>query len=119
MPRRPHYGPRRPKHNVPVNITETDEGFVAEVFCLGFAKENIRISLTGPHIYISGTRQPADDRPHFLLQEYPIRSFERWFELSERVDRHGVTARMRDGVLTIHAPFSPDARQPEITVAIE
>ncbi|MEM9931533.1 MAG: Hsp20/alpha crystallin family protein, partial [Bacteroidota bacterium] len=77
--RRPQYGPRRPKHNVPVNILETPTGFEARVFCVGFAKEDIKISVFNDMIYISGTRTPADEHPDFLLQEYPIKSFERWF----------------------------------------
>jgi HSP20 family protein len=117
--RRPQYGPRRPKHNVPVNIAETETGFRAHVFCVGFAKENVRIALTGNHIYISGTRTPEEDRPDFLLQEYPIKSFERWFELSERVDQSAITARFADGILVIDAPKTAAARGPEREVKID
>ncbi|CAH0999381.1 hypothetical protein LEM8419_00679 [Neolewinella maritima] len=117
--RRPQYGPRRPKHNVPVNIAETDTDFVAQVFCVGFDKENVRVTLTGEHIYISGTRQPEDAHPDFLLQEYPIKSFERWFELSEKVDRTAVTASFEDGILIITAPKTREAQRPEREVPID
>ena len=116
--RRPQYGPRRPKHNVPVNIAETDTAFEAQVFCIGFAKENVSVMLTGDHIYISGTRTPADAHPDFLLQEYPIKSFERWFELSEKVDREGISATFEEGILVINAPKTRDARRPEREVPI-
>ncbi len=117
--RRPRYGPRRPKHNVPVNIAETETGFTAHVYCLGFAKEQVRITLTDRHIYISGTRTPGDPHPDFLLQEYPIKSFERWFELSEGVDRAGITARFTEGMLVIEAPKTPAAQQLEREVPID
>ncbi|MBC6995775.1 Hsp20/alpha crystallin family protein [Lewinella lacunae] len=117
--RRPHYGPRRPKHNVPVNILYTDTGFEAHVFCVGFAKENIRINLTNDLIYISGTRKPEEEYPDFLLQEYPVKSFERWFELSEKVDQAGITAAFRDGILVITAPWLPTAQPPEREVKVE
>ena len=117
--RRPQYGPRRPKHNVPVNIAETDTGFEAHVFCVGFAKEDVKITLTNNHVYISGTRSPTDAHPDFLLQEYPIKSFERWFELSEHVDQSAVTARFEAGVLIINAPKTEEAQTPERDVPIE
>ena len=116
--RRPQYGPRRPKHNVPVNIAETETGFTAQVFCVGFPKEQVRVTVTNNHIYISGRRQPADDQPDFLLQEYPIKSFERWFELSDGVDQSAITARFEDGVLHIEAPKTEAARSPEREVPI-
>ncbi|MEM1358409.1 MAG: Hsp20/alpha crystallin family protein [Bacteroidota bacterium] len=116
---RPQYGPRRPKHNVPVNIRETDTGFEARVFCVGFTKENVKVHLINDMIYISGTRQPTDEHPDFLLQEYPIKSFERWFELSEKVDQAAVTATFEEGVLVITAPKTADAQRPEREVAVE
>lgn len=116
--RRPQYGPRRPKHNVPVNISETAEGFEARIFCIGFAKEDVKINLINNMIYISGTRKPADEHPDFLLQEYPIKSFERWFELSEHVNQEAVSASFEDGVLVIHAPKTAEAQAPEREVKI-
>lgn len=116
--RRPEYGPRRPKHNIPVNIEETPRGFRAYVFCVGFDKEHVRISLTNNLIYISGTRKPENDRPDFLLQEYPIKSFERWFELSDQVDQSAVTATFEGGILVIDAPKTPESQQPEREVPI-
>lgn len=116
---RPQYGPRRPKHNVPVNIQETAAGFEARVYCVGFAKEDVKISLLNDMIYISGTRQPAEEYPDFLLQEYPIKSFERWFQLSDKVDQSAISASFEDGVLVINAPKTPDASQPEREVEIK
>ena len=116
---RPQYGPRRPKHNVPVNIEETSTGFEARVFCVGFPKERVKVQLTQNLIYISGTRQPADDRPDFLLQEYPIKSFERWFELSDKVDQEAITARFEEGVLVITAPKKLEAQGTEREVTVE
>ncbi len=116
---RPQYGPRRPKHNVPVNIEQTDTGFEARIYCVGFPKEQVKITLTNNLIYISGTRTPDNRDPDFLLQEYPVKSFERWFELSDKVDQEAISARFEDGILHITAPVKPDARGPEREVPIE
>ena len=116
---RPQYGPRRPKHNIPVNIEETDRGFTARVFCVGFPKDRISINLTGNVIYISGTRDPDHPNPNFLLQEYPVKSFERWFELSEQVDQQAISARFEEGVLLIEAPLKAGAQGPDRAVPID
>lgn len=111
-------GRRRPKHNVPVNIEETATGFIARVYCVGFAKENVKIHLIDNMIYISGNRQPEEEFPNWLLQEFPIKSFERWFELSEHVDRESITATFEEGVLVINAPKTASAQTPEREVTI-
>ncbi len=116
---RPQYGPRRPKHNVPVNIRETDTGFEARVFCVGFAKEEVKINIVNDMLYISGSRKPAEEYPDFLLQEYPIKSFERWFQLSDKVDQQAVSASFEEGVLVIRAPKVAEAVRPELEIKIQ
>lgn len=117
--RRPQYGPRRPRHNVPVNIAESPLGFTAWVYCTGFAKEDVTIHLVDGMIYISGTMPPREEYPDFILQEYPVRSFERWFELSDSVDLDAVTATFVNGILVIDAPKSIAATRPEREVPID
>lgn len=111
-------GYRRPKHNVPVNIIEYDDRFEAYVYALGFSKEHIQITISNDTLYISGTRTPDEDRPNFLLQEYPIKSFERWFELSEKADQTKVSAEMVNGILIITVAKTAKASQPDVDVAI-
>ena len=117
--RRPAYGPRRPRHNVPVNIAETADAFEARVFCVGFPKEGIQIQLTGGGVYVSGKMPVRDAYPDFLLQEYPVKSFERFFELSERVDTDSITAKYENGVLIIHAPKTAAAANVERSIPVE
>lgn len=95
---------RRPKFNVPVNIIDEESHFEAWVYCLSFKKEEIKISVSDDTLYITGQREPANEFPNFLLQEYPIKSFERVFELSHRADQENIVARMEDGILKIHVP---------------
>lgn len=112
-------GWRRPKHNVPVNIIEYDDRFEAHVYALGFAKENIRITVSNDVMYISGRREPAEEFPNFMLQEYPIKSFERSFELSEWADQTAISAKMVDGVTIISVHKTPDAKRPDVSVKVE
>jgi HSP20 family protein len=113
-------GFRRPKYNVPVNIREDAHGYTAHVFCVGFPKEGIEVSVIGNTLYITGKRTPADDPdPDFLLQEYPIKSFERSFELSHQVDKQAIRAKLADGVLTITVAKTEAAREDELRVPVE
>lgn len=112
-------GFRRPKHNVPINIIENTAEYEVHVYALGFAKEDIKISVTGDMLYITGTRTIADDyKPNFVRQEYPIKSFERMLDLNGAVDTNNISAKHEDGVLKITLPKTPEAQkeQTEITV---
>jgi HSP20 family protein len=113
------HGYRRPKYNVPVNILEEDSHFEAWVYCLTFSKEEVKIAVADDMIYISGKRTPKEDAPNFLLQEYPIKSFERFFELSDRADKENITAKMEDGILKIHVPKTEAAQRGMQEVEIE
>lgn len=110
---------RRPKHNVPVNIIEEDSYFEAWVYCISFNKEEVKIAVSDDVIYISGRRKPKNDAPNFLLQEYPIKSFERFFELSHRADQQKITARFEDGILKIHVPKTAEAQRAVQEVEID
>lgn len=113
------YGYRRPKYNIPVNIIENPTEFIVHVHAVGFAKDEIKVSVVADMLYISGRRTPEDDAPNFILQEYPIKSFERSFELSARVDKEGIVAQYKDGILTLVVPKTTEAQAPEQTIDIE
>lgn len=104
-PRSGRWGWRRPKHNIPVNIIDHEDEFEVRVHALTYPKDQIKVTVADDTLYISGTREiEGDPNPSFLLQEYPIKSFERSFELSQRVDQAGIKASHKDGVLVIKVP---------------
>jgi HSP20 family protein len=112
-------GYRRPKYNVPVNIIEHADAFEVQVFALTYPKDGIKVAVVEDTLYLSGKRHPEHEAPNFLLQEYPIKSFERSFELSQRVDKSGIKASHQDGILTIHVPKAGMATQPEQEIEVE
>lgn len=111
-------GWRRPKHNIPVNIIESGEGYELHVHALTYSKESIKVSVIDDMLYITGTREPKDSSPNFVLQEYPIKSFERSFELSHKVDKDNIEAKFAEGVLIITVPKTKEAQKPEVTIDI-
>lgn len=111
---------RRPRYNVPVNIIDNPENYQVHVYAIGFAKENISISVADGVLYISGTREVDESNlPNFSLQEYPIKSFERAINLNERVDTANISAKQENGVLLITLPKTAEAQQPAQEVKID
>jgi len=117
---RPRWGYRRPKYNVPVNIVEYEDRFEAWVYALSFPKAGIKVSVVDDMLYITGKRTPeGDPSPNFFLQEYPIKSFERSFELSERVDKAAIQARYEEGILKVIVPKTLAEQTPEMEIEVE
>ena len=113
-------GYRRPKYNVPVNIADNDTNFEVHVYALGFAKENIKISVNNDVLYISGTRQVEEASiPNFTSQEYPVKSFERMISLNDTVDKTGITARQEEGVLILTLPKTKEAQTPAQEIKVD
>lgn len=112
-------GWRRPKYNVPTNIIENDRNFEVWVYALDFERDNIKVAVTDDTLYITGTRTLTDGYdPNFVLQEYPIKSFERSFELNQKVDATAIKAKHENGILKVTLPKSKEALQPEIDIEI-
>lgn len=111
-------GWRRPKHNIPVNIIENETEYVLSLHALTYPKDNIKVSVVDDTLYITGTREPEDSSPNFILQEYPIKSFERTFELSHKVDKDNIEAKYAEGVLIVTVPKTKEAQRPEISIDI-
>ncbi len=102
---------RRPKHNVPVNIEETETNYIVSVYATGFAKADIKISATDDLLYISGTRTVDENyKPEFIRQEFPIRSFERILQLNGQIAIGEISAKQIDGVLIVTLPKTPGAQ---------
>jgi len=110
---------RRPKYNLPINIADNETKFEVYVYALGYAKENIKISVQDDTLYISGTRTVDEENlPNFSKQEYPIKSFERMLNLNGQVDTSAISAKQEDGVLIITLPKNAAAQQPSQEIPV-
>jgi HSP20 family protein len=52
----------------------------------------------------------------YLQSEYEVGDFQRSFTIGEKIDASGITAEMKDGVLTLHLPKSEEAKPRRIKV---
>ncbi len=109
----------RPKYSLPINIADNETNFEVYVYALGYAKENIKISVQDDILYISGTRAVDEENlPNFSKQEYPIKSFERMLNLNGQVDTTGISAKQEDGVLIITLPKNAEAQKPSREIPV-
>lgn len=102
-------GWRRPKYNVPMNVADHGDHYEVRVYAVSFDKADISVRVANDQLIIQGTRahDPANN-PQFLLQEYPLKSFERVLPISNRVDTTGIVARQEAGVLILTVPKKPE-----------
>ena len=111
---------RRPKYNLPINIADNETSFEVYVYALGYAKENIKISVNDDLLYISGTR-PVDEnfKPEFIRQEFPVKTFERILQLNGQIDIGNISAKQIDEVLIITLPKTVQAQSETKEVKVE
>lgn len=91
--------------HAPVNISETDAAYELQLVAPGLKKEDFKVSVDRNLLSISFEPDEASkDDTKWLRKEYPQKSFKRSFNLNERIDASGISARYADGVLFISLP---------------
>lgn len=102
------FGPERSKGLgvPPVNLSQDDANLYAEVELPGVAPENVEILAQGDALTIKGSRQiTRDERTKQVIRSERLSgSFERTMTLPVEIDADGVSATLKDGVLTITLP---------------
>lgn len=111
-------GFRRPKYNVPLNISENETEYLVQVYATGFGKENISIAVKEDVLYITGQKE-IENPPKFTQQEFPVKTFERLVALNRKVDVENITAKHEDGVLLVNLPKSKEALQKDLMITVQ
>ena len=100
-----------------VDIVDAEGHIVLIVDLPGVDENSVDVSLEKNVLTIRGD-VPADVREGFELvhAEYGVGDFERSFTLSDEVDREGIDAQVKDGVLTLELSKVKAAPDRKITV---
>lgn len=111
---------RRPKYNVPLNISEDDTHYEVHVYAVGFDKENITVTVEDDVLWIRGKRTIDQDHPpRFRRQEFPVKHFERVVSLHGQVDTAQISAKQEGSILIIHLPKTQEAQTSSQDVKID
>ncbi|MBK6796099.1 MAG: Hsp20/alpha crystallin family protein [Acidobacteria bacterium] len=102
----------------PVDIFETETGFVLMAEVPGIKSEEIDIKISGGTLTLRGERKWERDvqGEHFHRLESSYGKFERSFSLSERIDADRITAELDRGILRLILPKRNENSGKEIPV---
>lgn len=103
----------------PVNIRETADYYEMFVFAPGLSKDAFNVSIADDVLIISAVsgNDESSARSQWTHQEYQRGGFERRFQLNNKIDTSGITARYNDGVLELMLPKAPGTAAQGIAVA--
>lgn len=95
------------------DIYETDEGIVVVADVPGVDEKSVTITLENDVLSIDACVAPEEvDGYGLAYAEYQVGDYQRKFTVSNRVDRDGIKATVKNGVLHLHLPKAqPATRQ--------
>lgn len=88
----------------PIDVYETDDRYVISAEVPGLSREQIQLSVQDNRLTIRGERPagvPESTTRHYHQVERGHGPFFRALEFAEQVRHEGITADLRDGVLTV------------------
>ena len=93
----------RDGHRIPVNVKETDEAYQIEVAAPGLNKEDFKVQVKDNVLSISFEQkeETTEEKSHWLRKEFKARSFNRSFNLGEKIDAEKIAAQYEQGILRI------------------
>lgn len=100
------------KQSVPVNIKETEEGYVLNLVAPGYAKEDFKIDLEQETLTIAGEMKntEASQTEKVIRTEYKFQSFKRSFTIDATIDADKISAEYVNGVLTLNLPKKAEVK---------
>ena len=100
-----------------VDIFETKDELVLVADMPGVPPDGVDVGLEGDELSIEGrVRSGEYDGLKPLYVEYGVGGYYRRFTLGEMIDREGIKAQMKNGVLVLRLPKAERARARRITV---
>ncbi len=114
-----HFDDRHQSRQTPVNIRETADFYELFVFAPGLSKDAFNVSIADDVLIISAVagNDETSARSQWMHHEYQRGGFERRFQLNNKIDTAGITARYADGVLELMLPKAPGTEAQGIAVA--
>jgi HSP20 family protein len=101
-----------------VDLYETPDRYVIVAEVPGIRQEDIRLEARDGSVTLAGTRHPRPTRSEqYHRIERGHGTFRRTFQLPQPVDATGITADLRDGVLTVTCPKLPEASARRIQIS--
>lgn len=104
-----------------VDISENADSLTIHAEVPGMSKKDVKISIQDNILTISGQKKLEREKKeqNYHLVERTQGEFTRSFTLPSRVDSNNVKAEIKDGVLEIELPKTPEAKAREIEIQVK
>jgi HSP20 family protein len=100
----------------PANILETKDGYVMEAEMPGVSKDGLEVTVENGELTIFGHRVVAELKGREVYRESRHFDYRRSFELDPSIDTSKITAKIDQGVLTLHLPKAEAVKPRKIAV---
>lgn len=109
--------PQGPVFRPQVDIVESNEAITLTADMPGVDESQVDLSIKNDVLTIRGSVTPPDWSGYNKgYVEYRVGNYERAFQLSNQIDRSGIEAKVRQGVLRIRLPKAQHAQTQRVTV---
>jgi HSP20 family protein len=98
------------------NIRETKDGYVLEAEMPGVAKGGLEVTVENGELAIVGRRVAVAESGRSVYRESRGADYRRVFELDPSIDAAKITAKIEQGVLTLHLPKTESVKPRKIAV---
>ena len=104
----------------PANVQELDDRYELQLLAPGRTKEDFRIRVKDDVLTIAYRRpdQEIVEESNWTRREFDLVSFERRFQLNDKIDPSGINARYEAGILAVALPKLPEWSGPATDVEI-
>lgn len=99
-----------------VNIYENADGYTLEADMPGVSKSGLEVTLEGNELTLVGRRSHERVAGQALYRESRPVDFRRVFELDPAIDTAKISAKLEQGVLTLHLPKAERVKPRQINV---
>jgi HSP20 family protein len=104
----------------PVDILESKDGYLIRAEVPGMKKDDFTLELHDGSLTLSGERKAEEPASgvEYHRSERVAGKFSRSFHLPQTVNRDGIKATYRDGILEIHVPKADEAKPRHIAISV-
>ena len=99
-----------------VNLHQDGDGFTLEVEMPGVGKQAVEVTVEDGKLILGGHRTATGDFGKPVHRERKAGDYRRVFDLDPSIDATRITARIEQGLLTVHLPKTEAVKPRKITV---
>jgi HSP20 family protein len=104
----------------PVNVIEKENGYELEIVVPGFKKEDLKVNVDKNVLTISAEKKEEENKSgKYIRKEYKYVSFNRTFNLDEKIETENIEGKYENGVLTLNLYNKAEVKAPVKQITIQ